>query len=129
MKRRAAGFTLMEILFAMVIFAVAAVGMSRFFMGTQQLGEASRNLTRAMEDARMVTEAIRDNSAAGLAAVTGVNWAQWAVQNGLTTLPNQAVTVTYADQNADPLSVTIQVSWLDRNHARTATMRTLVTQR
>ena len=129
MRNRAAGFTLMEILFAMVIFAVAAAGMSRFFMGAQHLSEGSRNLTRAMEDARIVTEAIRNASAVGLAGVTGTNWTQWAAQNGLTTLPNQAVTVTYANPNADPLSVTVQVSWLERNHARNATVRTLVTQR
>ena len=127
--RKARGFSLMEVLFAMVIFVALVGGMGRFFLGTGNLNEGSRNLTRAMEDARTVCEAIRNTSMGGLAAVTAVNWAAWATQNGLTTLPNQQVTVTFTNPAANPLPVRVVVSWQDRRHPRTATVETLVTQR
>ena len=80
-----------------------------------------------MADARVVLEGIRETSTAGLAAVTATNWTTWAQGVGLTSLNNEAVAVT--SSGADPLAVTVQVSWQERGRARLATVETLVTKR
>ena len=119
----------MEVMVAMMVFVIAALALMGVFLGVSQLGESSRNLTQAMADARTVLEAIRDTSVGGLPQVTNTDWAAWAEDNGLTTLADEAITVVYADANADPLAVTVQVNWMDRNRAHSATIDTLVTQR
>ncbi|MBI3333502.1 MAG: type II secretion system protein [Candidatus Omnitrophica bacterium] len=123
------GFTLVEVMAAMMVFAVVMVGLAGVFLGVARLGESSRHLNRAMADARTVLDAIRDGSASGLAGVTGTNWTTWSQVNGLTSLPSEAVTVTYVNQAADPLSVTIQVSWLERGRTKRAAVDTVVTRR
>lgn len=124
------GFTLIEVMVTMLVFAISMISLISLYVGTTRLTESSRNLTQAMNDARTVSEAIRDTSSAGLAAVTAVDWADWGIANNLTSLANEAVAVTYPGGLAvDPLWVTIQVSWLERNHPKTATIDTMVTQR
>lgn len=119
----------MEVMVAMMVFVIAALTLMGVFLSVSQIGESSRNLTQAMADARTVLEAIRNTSVSGLSEVTAVDWTTWAEDNGLTTLGDEAITVTYVDEAADPLEVTVQVDWRDRTRARSATINTLVTQR
>ncbi len=128
-RRRAKGFTLMEIVMAMMVFAVAVVSLAGVFLGIFSLGESGRNLTQALNDARAVMEGIRETSASGLSTVTSTNWTTWAQAQGLTSLRNEAITVTYTNPSTDPLPVTVQVSWQERGQNRSATVDTLVTRR
>lgn len=132
---RARGFSLIEVMFAMMIFAISAVFLMGFYIGTARLNEQSRNLTQAMSDAKILMEGIRDRAqTGGLTGVAGVTGVFPAGQNlgpanGLTSLRNERVTVAYANLAADPLSVTVQVTWDERGVQRTAALDTLVTRR
>lgn len=129
------GFSLMEVMFAMLIFAVASVWLMGFYASTARLNEQSRNLTQAMNDAKILMEAIRDTAQTGgltgAAGVTGVFPAgqDLGPANGLTGLRNERVAVTYANPAADPLSVTVQVTWDEFGRQRAAALDTLVTRR
>ena len=123
------GLTLVEILMALVVFAIGAVGLLSLTLGIAHFGESSRNLTQAIADLQVVLAAMRDTSTTGLSAVTSTDWGQWAFNNHLTNLPNESVTVTYVDPNADPLGVAIGVDWTERLRARSVTVDTLITQR
>ena len=123
------GFTLMEVLMAMMMFATAFIVLMGIYVGIAGMRESSRNTTQAMADARAVVEAMRDSSASGLNNVTGQNWAQWALNNGLTSLQNEAVLVTYVNRNADPLEITVRIDWQERGRNRFTTVSTLMTQR
>lgn len=114
---------------ALALFAVLTLAMGGMMAAGAVLRESSRNRIQAMNDIRTVTEAIRDRSGSGLAAVTQTNWTDWARQNGVTALEEEAVTVTYADPSADPLKVTVQVAWRERNRNRMLAMSTRVTSR
>lgn len=126
---RCRGFTLVEICMTIVIFAISMVALLGFYLGTARINESGRNLTQAMNDARVVMEAIRDASAGGVAAVTATNWTDWAQANGLTSLGNEQIVVTTGAVNADPIQVNVRVNWLERGRARTTAVDTLVTQR
>lgn len=132
---RAKGFSLIEVMFAMMIFAIASVFLMGFYVGTAGLNEQSRNLTQAMNDAKILMEEIRDTAqTGGLTGAGGVTGAFPAGQNlgpanGLTSLRNEQVAVTYTNPAADPLPVTVQVTWDERGRQRTATLDTLVTRR
>ena len=123
------GFTLIEVVMTIGIFAITTVALIGFYITVSVLNESSRNVTRAMADARAVLEGIRNSSASGLAAVTGTNWTSWAMNNNLDSLDQEAVSVAYANPAADPLNVTVRVNWSERGRARTAVVNTLVTRR
>ena len=123
------GFTLVEVMMAMLVFVTAVVVLLGVYIGVASLRETSRNTGQAMADARAVLEAMRDKSATSLATVTGTDWTDWADTNGLTSLNSEVVTVTYENALADPLDVTVQIDWQERQRDRTATINTLVTKR
>lgn len=123
------GFTLVEIVVALGIFATSVVVLMAVYVSIATLRESNRNTTQAMADARSVLEAMRDRSVSGLASVTAVDWMEWAQDNGLTSLQDEEITVTYADEEDDPLEISIQVNWTERGRTRSAVLNTLMTQR
>ncbi len=127
--RSGKGFTLIEVLLSLGIFAVVVVGLMGFCVSLAALRESSRNLSQASSDARAVLEQMRETSAGGLAAITAMNWTNWAANNSLTVLENEAIAVNYANPNVDPLDITVQVSWTERGRARAASFESLVTRR
>ncbi len=119
-RRLSGGFTLIEVLMTIGIFVITTVALIELYLSVTALNESNRNMTRAMADVKAVLEGIRNTSTGGLAAVTGTNWTTWATNNGLTTLPNEAMTVAYVNPAADPLDVTVTINWTERGRARHA---------
>ena len=130
------GFTLIEVMMAVAIFAGALVAFAGFYLTTARLAESSRNMTQAMNDARTILETIRDTAQSGgltggtgvtgvfpagtpIAAPTGVPWS----------LTSETLSASYSSPAADPLPVTVLVSWTEWGRARTALVDTMVTRR
>lgn len=130
------GFTLVEVMMAMVIFTGSLAALIAIYGSTGRLSESSRNLSQAINDARIVMEAIRNTAQngglTGAAGVTGV-YAQGnnlATPLGLASLQNETITVTYGNVATDPLPLTLQVSWQEAGgRTRTVSLDTTVTRR
>ena len=124
MKNR--GFTLIEVMMATVVFAGSMAAFAAFYTSMGRMSESSRDLTQAMNDARVVLEAMRNtaqvNGLTGATGVTGVYPAgtfatnNLAAQLGLQSLQNERIWATYA--GADPLQVTLRVHWDQRGYNR-----------
>ena len=129
------GFTLIEVMVSILIFATAMVAFSTLYVTTARLNEASRNLTQAINDGRTIMEAMRDRAqSVGLAGEGGVTatypqGTNLAPAFGLSSLVNEAVTATYSNPNTDPLPVTVQVSWQESGRNRSVALDTLLTRR
>ncbi|MBI4313225.1 MAG: prepilin-type N-terminal cleavage/methylation domain-containing protein [Candidatus Omnitrophica bacterium] len=140
-KRSPRGFTLVELMIAMLIFVTTAVVVALAFVAAEAMTESSRNLTQAVEDGRSVLERIRDDVqssadiGAFMAAFPETTYEDWVTdqqenETGFSDLTNEAVDVTYGDPGDDPLSISVAVSWQEHGgRARTTTLETQMTRR
>ena len=132
---RGRGFTLIEVMVSLLIFTAAIGAFCALYLTATRLNQAGRNLTQAANDGRVLMEAMRDRAqSVGLAGAGGVTATYTQGTNlgpalNLTSMVNEVVTVTYANPNADPLPVTVQVNWQESNRDRSVSMDTALTRR
>jgi len=125
------GFTMVELMIALFVAALAIVGYIGGNIAIQRHAEELHERTVALQDANQVAERMRSaartgNFPANLVAAFPDNGAIAGFNN----LTNEQVTVSYVNTTADPLDVTVSVNW--QSYARrqsTASLRTYITQR
>ena len=128
------GFTFMELMIAMTVAALTIL----FFVTTQtkfQLNaETAYERKVATQDAHRFLEQMRITAQTGTfpAIVSTTTFPAGAVA-GYTSMPSssaETMSVAYASASADPLDVTVTVSWTGYNQrASSQTVRTMVTKR
>lgn len=125
------GFTFIELMITMVVVVLVLLGFMAANANIQQASESAYQRTVALQDANRVIELMRDAAATGIfpANVTAVYPNGGAVA-GFTNLPGQQVVVSYVNAGANPLDVTVTVSWLENGIRNVNTaLRTYITQR
>ena len=126
------GLTLVELLLSAAILAFVLTGMVAFFVNCNLLNVYNRNLSVAMSHAQYTLEDIRNttNLTNITAGIANGNWTWDATTvriKGLNALNNESISSNYTD--ADPLHVTVTVSWRDLNSKnRNISLETLITQ-
>jgi len=124
------GFTLIELMVSAAIVAIGTVALLSAFLSGLILIESSRNMAVAAADARSIFEEMRRVSRSGLGWVTATNWTTWAQTNGLTSLPQERITVQYKNPLYDLLEVGLTVSWVEHSSRnRSVIFNNLVTER
>lgn len=125
------GFSLIEIMITVAVVSLALVGYIGANMSVQQSGEAGYERTVAIQDAHRVIEQMRNATAAGqFPANVTTAFPDNGFVGGFTTLTNEQVQVTYADAAADPLDVTVTVSYRANGRRNVnAAVRSIITQR
>ena len=125
------GFTLVELMITTAVVVTIVVGFLGSTTALRLANEGAYERGIALQDANQVIEQIRTTAASGTfpANVTAV-YANGAAVSGFPTLTTEAVTVSYASATADPLDVTVTVSYKENGtRTLTQTLRTYVTQR
>ena len=130
-KKGQLGFTLIELMIAMVVTVLALVGFVGAGVAVQQGDESAFERTIALQDANQVVERMRNTALTGNFPTNVVavypNNGLVAGFNGLT---NEQIRVVYANTAANPLDVTVTVTWLERGRrAVNTSLRSLLTQR
>ena len=125
------GFTLIEIMIAMCVSVIAILGFITAVTSIRQSSEGAYERTIALQDANRVIEQMRDAATSGTFPdnVTAA-YPNNAAVSGFTNLTSQQVSVSYANSTADPLDVTVTVTWLEHGRrSMTKAIRTFITQR
>lgn len=125
------GFSLLELTIAMAVFAVvlgaAAQALVSYYvaMDTQEQRNTAIHICKGvLNDMRQARDADPDQFPD---AITGM-WPDDTLTPGPGLLRNETVQVNYVDTNANPLEITVTVSWEDlRGRPIQATMTTLLT--
>lgn len=125
---RKQGFSLIELIIAISIVVPVLLGAIGLNVYVFRMNETSRRAVVALQDAHTVIERIRNTSETSLAQVTSIYPSGQAV-SGFSNLPSEQVTVTYPNASADPLAITVTVSWTDRQGPMTRSLATQVTHR
>jgi type II secretory pathway pseudopilin PulG len=130
-KKFRAGFTLVEIMFAVGLFGAALFGILKLINGSLELNQLSGSRTVAMNDARRVLEEMRSAvNANGTPGITGTDWGAWAAANLLFTLANENIATAYPQgTGANPLPVQVTVNWSEKGRATAYSVETLFAQR
>ena len=109
MKKDRQGFTLVEVLVAVIIIATVVVGMIELFIYSTMLSESTRNLTSAFMDAQSKMEEIRNHTY----SLITTDYASGGTPGNtfdLSTLTGKGV--IYIDSsNSSLLQITIVVCW------------------
>jgi type IV pilus assembly protein PilV len=129
-KKGSQGFTLIEVLIAIVILSVGLLGMAALTIGIINGTAFSKNLSTATTLAQDKMEELCEQDYSGVAAET---------KGPLSTFPNYnrevvVDTTTYPDIVGPPAQqvgmkiVTVTVSWTDRNGEHSVPLKTILSQ-
>ena len=131
MKAKTAGFTLLEVLIAMMVLGFGLLAMLMGNTYTQQASERIYERMIAAQDASRVIEQMRDASINGnFPANVTTTFPNGVAVAGFNNLMGEQVVATYANPNADPLDITVTTSWLERGRRNTSLqLGMLMTQR
>ena len=112
-----------ELVVAIFILGISLIGTLLFFANARLAEQYARDSTVASSHGEYLLEEMRARTT--LANVTGTNWTSWTGTKGLNILPTENITVAYTNSAADPLEVTVNVSWIrnTRNYAQSLLTR------
>ena len=125
--RTRSGFTLIEMMLAMAIFALVLVGWMSVMLHSFRLVQHSDTRIEAVNEAQTVMNLIRSaNTDPNNFPETVTNaFPAGVLSPARDTLPGQVVTISY--QNTNPLTVTVAVRYTENNcRTQTETLSTLL---
>lgn len=136
MKRKnAKGMTYVEILIAAAVFILAVGSLLNSLTAVVYLINLSGEQSVAIADIRNMMERIKVTAFANTVNlfpngdVDGPVYNSYSSIVGGYTLNNEHITVTYANPNADPLEISVTLTWQDkRNHNQSLTVYTFKTR-
>jgi len=126
-----AGFTFVELMIALVVITLVIAGYVGANMKAQQNTEAMHERTLAIQDANRAIEQMRNSSRTGTFPANVVaDYPNGGTPEGFSSLADEVVTVSYESPAANPLDVTITVTWTSYvGREESETVRTYITQR
>ena len=150
LKKNIKGFTFLELLIAVAIFAFAMAGILLMFISCAFLDQANRNKSIATTHAEFemedIMEYMRNNELSSLQTQIEAASRYWdssttpTIGNKLgcaspyvypCVLNNETIQTTYDNTTTDPLGITVTVSWKDRaqTNTRSLQLETLISKR
>lgn len=125
------GFTLIELMVALVVASVAIGGYVAANILAQRNAEDMFERTVALQDANRVIEQLRSTSRSGAFPENVIaRYPHNNSINGINHLANEQITVTYASTTANPLAVTVTVTWFSyTGRTNSEAVQTYITQR
>lgn len=125
------GFTVAELMITLAVVVLITAGYLGSNIVIHQATAAAFERSLALQDAHQLMEQMRDAANQGQFPenVTSA-FPDSGTVGGFNTLPNEQVTVRYVDPAADPLDVTVTVTWnANGRRPEDVALRTLITQR
>jgi Tfp pilus assembly protein PilV len=121
-KMNKAGVTFVELLITVFVFTGAILGALMFFVNAMVASQYAKDMTVVTSHAEYVMEEMQSRPT--LANITGTDWADWYSSQGIATLSNEALNVTFTNASANLLEISVDLSWVTRKRALNETFVT-----
>ncbi|MBU4251952.1 MAG: prepilin-type N-terminal cleavage/methylation domain-containing protein [Candidatus Omnitrophica bacterium] len=123
MKLTRRGFSLIETMFSVSILLIVIISALLAITNVMFLNESNRNMVTASNDAQYVMEQIKTQSFSNISTYVG------GYSSGeFTNLPQENVSFPNPVYTANLDTITVQISWRERNAARTFSITTCFAQ-
>lgn len=120
------GFTFIELLLAVFILSVGISAVLILYTSSMLSAANAWDMTVATSNAEHMLEEMQTRGS--LADIVNTDWALWAADHGLNTLPAEAFSVAFADPANDPLNIQITVSWQRQLRTNQIILKTRLTK-
>ncbi len=131
-----AGLTLVELLFAVVVFIVAGLGILMAYQSAFELSEVAQQTSMAVNDLHDMMEKIKDTSfgaiptafPTGTMGGSGGDPTVTAAYGGIIggySLTQEQITVTFPHPGTDPLEIVVALSWMNGTRTYTRSLSTM----
>ena len=120
------GVTLVEVLITVFIMTIGILSCLMYFTTAMRSTELARDVTVATTHGEYLLEEMHSRNTLG--EITTANWEAWTDTAGLTTLPEEDITVAFANTETDPLDITVAVNWQRQSRANTINFNTQLTK-
>ena len=115
-----------ELIVTIFVLAVALSSVLMFFANARIAEQYARDSTVATSHGEYLLEEMRARTT--LANITASNWTSWTGTKGLSALPSENITVAYTNSSADPLEITVNVSWVRNARSYLSSLLTRMTK-
>ena len=122
--KRNKGFTLVELLVAVFILAVAIGGVLLLYATSMISSQLAWDTTVATSHAEYVLEEAQRTDSIG--SILIMNWEGWAVAQGLNTLPNETVDIIFSEPSSNLLDMEVTVNWTRKMRKHKVTLITKI---
>ena len=120
------GFTFIELLMAVFILSVGISAVLMLYTSSMLSAATAWDMTVATSNAEHMLEEMQARGS--LADIVNTDWARWAADHGLNTLPAEAFSIDFADPASDPLNIQITVSWQKQLRTNQIILKTRLTK-
>lgn len=124
--KRNKGFTLVEVLLAVLILSGAIGGALLLYVSSMVSSQLAWDTTVATSHAEYVLEEMQTRES--LDDILTVNWKGWATGQGLDTLPDEGMDIMFGDAKANPLDIQVRVDWVRKSRANHIILKTKITK-
>ena len=122
LRKKNRGLTLPELLLAVFILSVGIVSTLLFFSNAMISTEYARDITVATSHAEYILEEMQTRDS--LINITLTDWASWAQNEGLNSLPHETFNVSFTNMLISPIDIETTVSWIRRARTYNVTLTT-----
>ena len=122
LRKKNRGLTLPELLLAVFILSVGIVSTLLFFSNAMISTEYARDITVATSHAEYILEETQTRDS--LINITLTDWASWAQNEGLNSLPHETFNVSFTNMLISPIDIETTVSWMRRARTYNVTLTT-----
>ncbi len=118
------GFTLVELLIAVFILSVAIGGVLLLYVTSMMSSQLAWDTTVATSHAEYVLEEAQTHDS--IDEILRFNWKGWANGQGLNTLPNESIDVSFSDLSNKLLDMRVTVHWSRKSRAHNVALKTKI---
>ena len=120
------GFTLVELLIAVMILSGAISGVLLLYTSSMISSQQAWDTTVAVIHGEHILEEMQAKKSRS--DILNTNWSGWVKGQGLNTLSDEEIKITFADPDDTPLDIEVRINWQTKSRENFIVLNTKMTK-